>query len=115
MKRTTIRINGTPLTEAMTRVRPARSTKGSHWVLHGDVKVWEDDDDLAVTLHPMTLAQLYYDGVLPQDRSVSLEITIDDGAPRLWRIEELVACEQGRGPQLMMLRLASAEEPLTSE
>jgi hypothetical protein len=108
VKRSKISINGQLLSEVRTRAIPDYPTRSITFMGHPDVFVREDGDGLLIELNPMSLAQLYYDGVLPQDRSIPVEVKIGRKKPCPWRIDTLVT-QRGRwGHDILVLRLVPA-------
>jgi len=51
--------------------------------------VRDDDASLVLEVCPLTLAQLYFDGVLPQDRDVPVEVRGGRRKPSQWRVQSL--------------------------
>jgi len=90
VKRTQIRINGQLLSEVGTRSIPDYPTTSIVTTIYPDVFVQEDQTSLSIELNPVTLAQLYYDGTLPQDREIAVEVKVGRKKPRPWRIDSLV-------------------------
>ena len=115
MKRSKIRINGQVLSEVKTL--SVRHNLSNSLVLIGspDVFVREDDDGLSVQLPPMALAQLYYDGVLPQDRSISVRVKLEGEEVRTCRIDSLVTIKDQWERDVLVLRLVGARVTRGSE
>lgn len=105
MKRTKISINGQLLSEVRTRAMVDYPTKSITYMGHTDVFVHEDEEGIAVELSPVTLAQLYYDGVLPQDRSIPVEAKVGRRKPRPYTIDRLLTRKDRWGRDVLVLRL----------
>lgn len=108
MKRAKISINGQAIAEVRTPSRVHPSTRTLMFVGHPDVFVREEAGGLSVELHPIAVAQLYYDGVLPQDRSMPVEVKLGRRKPSMWRIDELVMEKDRWGRDGLVLRLVPA-------
>jgi len=105
VKRTKVSINGQLLSEVRTRSIPDYPTRSVTSLGHPDVFVQEDDDSVSVTLSAMTLAQLYYDGVLPQDRSVPVMLKVGRRKPRSYLIDSLLTRKDRWQRDDLVLRL----------
>ena len=53
------------------------------------VTVREEGDRLFLSLAPLTIAQLWFDGVLPGDRDTPIEIRVGRRPPSRWHITSL--------------------------
>ncbi len=60
---------------------------------------------LVLERYPLTLAQLYFDGVLPQDRAVPVEVQVGRREASMWRIAGLVMRENRWAEPVMVLQL----------
>ena len=89
MKRTKVIINGHPLSNVLTQVQTDYPTGTNTYIGAGNPEVRQDGDDLSIHIEPLAIAQLYYDGVLPQDRDTPITVAIGRKAPRSYRIESL--------------------------
>lgn len=108
MKRAKISINGQAIADVRIPSRAHPPTRTRMVFGYPDVFVREEDGGLSVELHPMTVAQLYFDGVLPQDRSMPVEVKLGRKKPSLWRIDEMVMQKDRWGRDGLVLRLVPA-------
>ncbi len=109
MKRSRIRINGQDLSKVHTRSIPDYPSAGGVYIGFPDVFVTEDGEGaLVVEIHPLTAAQLYFDGVLPQDRSVPVDVTLERRKARGYRIDSLQTRKDRWHRDAVVLRLLPA-------
>ena len=105
MKKLEIAINDQVLSEVRTRAIPDRPTRTVSYMGKSDVFVQEDDGVLSVRLYAMTLAQLFYDAVLPQDRSIPVAVEVGRRKPRPYLIDDLATKKDHWRQDTMILRL----------
>lgn len=108
MKRTRIRINGQDLSEVRTRSLPNYPTASIVSIGRSDVFVTEDEGALLVELYPLTAAQLYFDGVLPQDRATPVDVQLGRRKARGYRIDSLRTRRNRWHDDVLVLRLVPA-------
>ncbi len=70
--------------------------------------VRNDDASLVLEIYPLTLAQLYFDGVLPQDRDVPVDVRVGRRKPSRWRVHSLQMQENRWQEHVMVLHLQPA-------
>lgn len=68
----------------------------------------DDDASLVLEIYPLTLAQLYFDGVLPEDPDVPVEVRVGRRKPSRWRMHALEMQENRWQEHVMVLRLPPA-------
>lgn len=105
MKRTKVSINGQLLSEVRTCSIPDYPTRVAPLLGHPDVFLDENDGGISITLHPMTLAQIYYDGILPQDRAIPVTVTVGRRKPRLYLVDSLLTRKDQWQEDALVLRL----------
>ncbi len=70
--------------------------------------VLNDEASLVLEIYPLTLAQLYFDGVLPQDRDVPVDVRVGRRKPSRWRVHSLQMQENRWQEHVMVLHLQPA-------
>ena len=105
MKSPKIRINGVYLGQVHTRQivdYPTSSVTSIGLPRHSAVV---DGDQMTLTMHPLTATQLYFDGVLPTDRAVTVEIAIGTKRAAQWRVVSLCTQKNRHSEQLVVFTL----------
>lgn len=116
-----IAINGQPLADVRTRLHPSYDTGAVSYTMRPAEHhhLTQDRDNIILQIPLITAVQLYHDGVLPVDRSRSVEITVDDKNLGAFRLEWLRKPENSlleRFGESILLRFEKAEQahPLPS-
>ena len=108
MKPPKVLVNGVDLSQVTTpKLSLGRSTSTVR-VGRPLAGVRNDDASLVLEIYPLTLAQLYFDGVLPQDRDVPVEVRVGRRKPSRWRVHSLEAHENRWHEHVMVLHLQRA-------
>ncbi|MBN2800034.1 MAG: hypothetical protein JXX28_12895 [Deltaproteobacteria bacterium] len=89
MKRTRISINGQDLSDVRTRAITDYPSGSCVSIGSPDVFVTEDGSALVVEIYPLTAAQLYFDGVLPQDRAIPVDVKVGRRKARGYLIDSM--------------------------
>lgn len=105
MKQTRISINGQDLSQVRTRAVPNYPTRSFVYFGSPDVFVTEESDGLAVEMYPLTLAQLYFDGVLPQDRAIPVQVKVGRKKARPFHIDSMITRKNPWRSDIVVLRL----------
>lgn len=103
MTSTPIRINGQLLSDVRTRVRNDHLERSVIYVSTPDVLVRSRGDDLMLHVHPLTAVQLFYDGVLPQDRQVPVTVSVGRRDPSAYRLTDLTTQRSRAGQDVVVL------------
>ena len=110
MKPPEIKINGVALDRVCTPQRKERPSRGVTFLGIPRHTLREAGERLLLTMHPLTAAQLYFDGVLPRDRTHPIELQVDHQEAGNWRILSMETYEhRGREP-LVLFRLERDHE-----
>lgn len=108
MKPPKVLINGVDLSQVATpKVSHGQGTSTVH-VGRPLAGVRNDDAALVLEVYPLTLAQLYFDGVLPQDRDVPVEVRVGRRKPSRWQVQSLEMQKNRWQEHVMVLRLQPA-------
>lgn len=108
MKPPKVAINGVVLTEVRTRQTTSHHPNVITSVGKPDITLREDGDQLVLGLYALTVAQLYFDGVLPQDRATPIEVKVGRRKPSAWVINSLHLGKDRWQREILELRLARA-------
>lgn len=108
MKPPKVCINGVNLSEVRTRQLTDWPSNSITSVGRPQVEVHEAGSGLTIDLYPLTVAQLFFDGVLPQDRAIPIEVKVGRRKPTLWRIQTLAVRENRWREHVMVLSLEKA-------
>ena len=108
MKRTRISINGQDLSQVRTRAITDYPSGSSVSIGSPDVFITEDGGVLIVEIYPLTASQLYFDGVLPQDRAIPVDVTLGQRKARGYLIDSLRTRKNRWSQDVIVLRLVPA-------
>jgi hypothetical protein len=102
MKPPKIIINGVSLDDVRTPQRRiyASNTRTFIGLPRHDFR--EEGEQFLLTMHPLTAAQLYYDGVLPQDRAQPVELQIGRRKASSWHILTM-ECGEGQWQERLVV------------
>jgi hypothetical protein len=103
MKPPRIRINGVDVESV---VVPERSPEADG-VVRRSIGLPRQDlrgvgEQLLLTLHPLTAAKLYFDGVLPVDRATPIALRVGRAKASRWRISRLETVDR-RGAEYLLV------------
>jgi hypothetical protein len=110
-----IAINGKSLADVRTRLHHSYDTGAVSYTMRPAEhhRLTQDEDMLILQIPLITAVQLYHDGVLPVDRSRSVEITVDGknvGAFRLEWLRKPADSHDDRFGESILLRFDKAEQ-----
>ena len=108
MKPPKITVNGVQLDRVSTPQVQERPSRSRSFLCKPRNALREDGEQLLLTMHALTAAQLYFDGVLPQGRSQPVELQIGRRKASAWRILTMETRENQWHELVVVFRLERA-------